>query len=60
VEGKPEIYIVSNVIENGIPIGSLGAGEAVWHTDMSYLEVRINVAVDQFDFQDRKRDCEFC
>jgi hypothetical protein len=56
VEGKPEIYIVSNVIENGIPIGSLGAGEAVWHTDMSYLEVRINVAVDQFDFQDRKRD----
>jgi taurine dioxygenase len=25
------------VIENGVPIGSLGAGEAVWHTDMSYL-----------------------
>jgi taurine dioxygenase len=24
---------------NGPPIGSLGAGEAVWHTDMSYLEV---------------------
>jgi taurine dioxygenase len=38
VEGHPEIYVVSNVIENGIPIGSLGAGEAVWHTDMSYLE----------------------
>jgi taurine dioxygenase len=38
VEGKPEIYIVSNVIENGVAIGSLGAGEAVWHTDMSYLE----------------------
>jgi taurine dioxygenase len=37
VEGRPEIYIVSNVIENGVPIGSLGAGEAVWHTDMSYL-----------------------
>src|SRR5579863_458393 len=37
VEGKPEIYVVSNVIENGVPIGSLGAGEAVWHTDMSYL-----------------------
>jgi len=30
--------VVSNVIENGVPIGSLGAGEAVWHTDMSYLE----------------------
>jgi taurine dioxygenase len=38
VEGKPEIYVVSNVIKNGEPIGSLGAGEAVWHTDMSYLE----------------------
>ena len=37
VEGKPEIYVVSNVVENGVPIGSLGAGEAVWHTDMSYL-----------------------
>jgi taurine dioxygenase len=39
VEGHPEIYVVSNVIENGMPIGSLGAGEAVWHTDMSYLEM---------------------
>jgi taurine dioxygenase len=38
VEGYPEIYVVSNVVENGVPIGSLGAGEAVWHTDMSYLE----------------------
>jgi taurine dioxygenase len=37
VEGHPEIYVVSNVIENGMPIGSLGAGEAIWHTDMSYL-----------------------
>lgn len=35
--GMPEIYVVSNVIENGVAIGSLGAGEAVWHTDMSYL-----------------------
>ncbi|MEO8051088.1 MAG: TauD/TfdA family dioxygenase [Acidobacteriota bacterium] len=38
VEGHPEIYVVSNVIVNGEPIGSLGAGEATWHTDMSYLE----------------------
>jgi taurine dioxygenase len=29
--------VVSNVMENGVPIGSLGAGEATWHTDMSYL-----------------------
>jgi taurine dioxygenase len=39
VEGLPEIYIVSNVTVDGQPIGSLGAGEAVWHTDMSYLDV---------------------
>src|SRR5262245_9056043 len=39
VEGLPEIYIVSNVKVNGEPIGSLGDGEAVWHTDMSYLEL---------------------
>jgi taurine dioxygenase len=38
VEGLPELYVVSNVIEKGEPIGSLGHGEAVWHTDMSYVE----------------------
>jgi len=38
VDGHPEIYVVSNVVVNGEAIGSLGAGEAVWHTDMSYLE----------------------
>src|SRR5471032_2611440 len=37
VGGMPEIYIVSNVLKDGEPIGSLGYGEAVWHTDMSYL-----------------------
>jgi len=31
--------VVSNVIVNGEPIGSLGAGEATWHTDMSYLQI---------------------
>ncbi|MEM7221642.1 MAG: TauD/TfdA family dioxygenase [Pseudomonadota bacterium] len=38
VPDYPEILVISNVIENGIAIGSLGAGEAAWHTDMSYLE----------------------
>nr|WP_294521706.1 TauD/TfdA family dioxygenase [uncultured Rhodopila sp.] len=37
VHGLPEIYIVSNVVEDGVAIGSLGAGEAAWHSDMSYL-----------------------
>ncbi|HKS60637.1 MAG TPA: TauD/TfdA family dioxygenase [Xanthobacteraceae bacterium] len=37
-EGYPDIYVVSNVLDaKGAPIGALGAGEAVWHTDMSYL-----------------------
>jgi alpha-ketoglutarate-dependent taurine dioxygenase len=36
----PDIYVVSNVLDaRGQPIGALGAGEAVWHTDMSYLEL---------------------
>lgn len=38
VDGKPEIYVISNVVgSDGKAIGSLGSGEAVWHTDMSYL-----------------------
>ena len=38
--GYPDIYVVSNVLDDkGRPIGALGAGEAVWHTDMSYLEL---------------------
>ena len=38
--GYPDVYVVSNVIdEKGDPIGALGAGEAVWHTDMSYLDL---------------------
>jgi taurine dioxygenase len=32
----PELAVISNVIENGEPIGALGNAEAVWHTDMSY------------------------
>jgi taurine dioxygenase len=36
-EGREYVMIVSNVVENGQPIGQLGAYEAVWHTDMSYV-----------------------
>src|SRR4029078_3456630 len=35
--GYPDVYVVSNVRDDkGEPIGALGDGEAVWHTDMSY------------------------
>lgn len=37
-EGFPDIAVVSNVIENGAPIGGLGAGELAWHSDMTYVE----------------------
>jgi taurine dioxygenase len=38
--GYPDIYVVSNVLDTaGAPIGALGSGEAVWHTDMSYLDI---------------------
>ena len=33
-----EITVVSNIVENGRPIGTLGSGEADWHTDMSFIE----------------------
>jgi len=35
----PELNVISNVVENGQPIGNLGDGEAVWHADMTYVEV---------------------
>jgi taurine dioxygenase len=39
VEGIPEMFVISNVIEDGQKIGSLGDGECLWHTDMAYTEV---------------------
>jgi taurine dioxygenase len=37
-EIPPEINVISNVKENGKPIGQLGAGEAAWHTDSGFVE----------------------
>lgn len=36
--GMPEVMILSNIVENGKPIGLADAGQS-WHTDMSYSEV---------------------
>src|SRR5215472_1040348 len=41
----PEINVISNVIENGRPIGGLGAGEAAWHADMTYIDIPPKAAV---------------
>ena len=35
----PEITVVSNVKINGVPIGELGDGEVIWHSDYSFKEV---------------------
>ncbi len=38
--GYPDVYVVSNILDGkGQPIAALGAGEASWHTDMSYLDL---------------------
>ncbi|MEE8516832.1 MAG: TauD/TfdA family dioxygenase [Alphaproteobacteria bacterium] len=34
----PEINVISNVMEGDQPIGNLGAGEAIWHADMTYTD----------------------
>lgn len=34
-----EITVISNVKVGGKPLGALGDGEAVWHTDMTYNEI---------------------
>jgi len=38
-KAHPELNVISNVVENGKPKGNLGDGEAVWHADMTYVEV---------------------
>lgn len=36
--GMPEVMILSNIVENGQPLGLADAGQD-WHTDMSYNEL---------------------
>ena len=35
-DSHPEINVISNIVEKGEVKGNLGAGEAVWHADMTY------------------------
>jgi len=34
----PEMNVISNIKDAGVPIGGLGDGEAIWHADMTYIE----------------------
>lgn len=42
---RPEIAIISNVVENGMAIGGLGDGEAVWHSDSSFNAVPPSLSI---------------
>jgi taurine dioxygenase len=39
IPDRPEITIISNIIEGGKAIGGLGNSEAVWHSDMTYVDM---------------------
>jgi taurine dioxygenase len=34
----PEMNVISNIKMDGAPIGGLGDGEAIWHSDMTYVD----------------------
>ncbi|MDZ7784637.1 MAG: TauD/TfdA family dioxygenase [Halioglobus sp.] len=35
---NPYVTNISNIVEDGMPIGGLGNAEANWHSDMTYME----------------------
>ncbi len=39
LKDHPELNVISNVVQDGKPVGNLGDGEAVWHADMTYVDV---------------------
>lgn len=44
-KAHPELNVISNVVEDGKPTGNLGDGEAVWHADMTYVEIPPKAAI---------------
>ncbi|HEY6240180.1 MAG TPA: TauD/TfdA family dioxygenase [Burkholderiales bacterium] len=41
----PEMNVISNIMEGGAPIGGLGDGEAIWHSDMTYIDTPPSAAL---------------
>ncbi len=35
-DAAPWVTVISSIVQDGKPVGGLGASELVWHTDMSY------------------------
>ncbi len=38
IADHPEVMVISNVVEAGRALGSLGYGEADWHSDLNFME----------------------
>ena len=62
VEGVADyVLTISNVIENGKPIGELGDAEAAWHQDMTYNESPpVGAFLYAIELPDRGGDTSFC
>lgn len=61
VAGHPEILVISNVKENGVAIGSLGDGEAIWHSDMNYVDLPpLGSCLHALEVPERGGDTGFC
>lgn len=45
IDAFPDILVISNLVADGQPMGNLGAGEAIWHTDMSYRSRPCTIAI---------------
>jgi len=45
IDEYPDILVISNLMKDGQPMGNLGSGEAIWHTDMSYREIPVSYAM---------------
>lgn len=57
----PELIVVSNVVDDGKPLGSLGAGELRWHTDMSNHAVPPKASIlHALEVSSEGGETEFC
>jgi len=61
VNGFSEVLVLSNVKENGKPIGALGNAEAIWHSDMNYIpEPPTGSVLYSLEVPDSGGDTGFC
>jgi len=60
-DAREYVMVISNVVENGVAIGQLGAYEAIWHTDMSYIaEPPMASALYSLEVPESGGDTGFC